>query len=240
MPRQLKPQEVTSYEHKSGTTVAIYLDRNDLTFFATPGDARLEAPSRDELVQKVRAYLDASTRVEWFPILTVTAVEDRDPHRSQTRSYRSPEHGGLALAVGRSHVGRNAQGQWRSVRWEEFRPDDDAPDADIRRLARSQGFYMQGMMRPSHLRPHEQWDEPPHGDYGPGLPYTYESDGRSWLPYDETLYTTLLGMIDGLHRVREQVQELVTTARGREALRRMAAMGDGLPLLGAPAPAAEG
>lgn len=110
MARKLKPRKVGEVKHKgSGVEVPIFLDRNELDFFADFGGQTLRDGNAKSLQRRVWMAIDAAIRLDWQPVIEVREM----------RPFATPSHGFVGFEAGRflwtrRHNGTLARVEWRN------------------------------------------------------------------------------------------------------------------------------
>ena len=110
MARKLKSQKVGEVKHRgSGEEVPIYLDRNELDFFADFGGQRLRAASAKELRRKLWVVIDETTHLEWQPVIVV----------KELRPFATRSAGFVGFEAGRFLWARRRDGSLARVDWSQ-------------------------------------------------------------------------------------------------------------------------
>lgn len=110
MARKLKPQKVGEVKHRgSGVVVPIYLDRNELDFFADFGGQRFRESKAKELRRKLWLTIDESIRLEWHPVIEVRAL----------RPFATRSTGFVGFEADRFLWARRLDGSLARVEWRD-------------------------------------------------------------------------------------------------------------------------
>lgn len=109
MARKLKPQKVSKVNHRgSGVEVPIYLDRNELDFFADFGGQRFRTGSAKDLRRELWMTIDVSTHLEWQPVIE---VKELCPFATRADGFVGFE--AVRFLWARRHDGTLARVEWR-------------------------------------------------------------------------------------------------------------------------------
>jgi len=205
MSRQLKPQSIGPYyDTNTHTTVEMFLDRNDHTFFAKFGDQKYEAASKNELIVQLQKAIHESVNITWAPVIEVKRLEPG--HYSMMDRDKDPSFVGFRLA--RYHYGRLNDGTWVATGW-------DVPD-QLRASARQN----LGWGRKDEFNP------PCHRQGHSGLPDTY------FLPYDEAAWEALIQLVSNIRAVRQRWDAMLSSEDGIGQLVKAITSGMGTKMLG--------
>lgn len=154
-----KPQLVKTLEYKNdGCIVEMYLDRNDLDFYAELDGKTYRASSAEDLEEAINRAAKVPSALDWIPVIEITSTTERpkEPSPSRRRAERSDpkwdDAAGAQLGFGakRYWVARKPDKTWIQADWvprEEERadatPETDwwerhyiPEDSDVRRFRR--------------------------------------------------------------------------------------------------------
>lgn len=147
-----KLQQVSEFRHSSGIVVPIMFNPNDdskhrpgLTFSAKIADNEWIFKSADEVVKEVKNYLNASSSLEWHPVIEVT---ESSPFGSRGDScFVGFEISRYYLAASRADVPTGKEGRLRKLIWERHTPEeawkfwwDEKLTDDMNRIKNSEYF----------------------------------------------------------------------------------------------------
>jgi hypothetical protein len=206
MPRELKPQSIGFYEDdRTHTTVEMFLNRNDHTFFAKFGGDTYYGASKNELVERLRTAVREAQDIQWSPVIEVRRLSpanytyldglDKDPSFVGFRLYRY-------------YYGRLVDGTWVTTRWET---------AESQRVNSHQNL---GWGRDKEFIP------PCHRQGHSGIPDTY------YLPYEEATWAALSQLVENIRAVRRKLEEMLSSEEGMSQLVKAITAGMGAKMLG--------
>lgn len=154
-----KPQLVKTLEFKNdGCIVEMYLDRNDLDFYAELDGRTYRAPNAEELEAAINKAAKVPSALDWIPVIEITSETERpakpDPYR-RARDRDEPKWEAsagaeLGFSAKRYWVARKPDKTWIEAAWApnpEERPDATSEtdwldryyipeDGDVRRFRR--------------------------------------------------------------------------------------------------------
>lgn len=110
MSRPLKPLQVERmFVQKHHVGVELFLDRNDKVFFATFEVERIEAPSLNELKEKVKLAVERSKPVTWTRVIELSCSPRPDFHHGGREAPM--EHHSIEVEFRRVEVGATSDGR---------------------------------------------------------------------------------------------------------------------------------
>lgn len=180
--RKLKPQQVGLIGIPFGGTLPVFLDRNELDFFAEMDGETWRAKTYDELTRTVEADLKKLIKLDWTPLIE---IEIEKSHRnSWNREETDPHRGELNFTISRYYIALARKG-WRKADW-------DIP-VEQRSGNRAGVFY--GPSKDFKIE---------------ALPWSDDSYRiRYWLAYNDELWAGLEGLVRKTHQLREQFIDLI-------------------------------
>lgn len=208
MARQLKPQKVDVVETKTGS-IDVFLNRNNLKFFAEFNGERFEHTSADDVKKWCRDQLEQNADMEWIPIIEITT--------SDGEKKRYPQSAEVHLSFKRFYVAKSRLGGWLQSDWElprqmlnrpTFKRDengkphigsetiDPISDMAFRLKSSHQAHYPDGMTFPHHK---SNWVN---GDKKITL-----------LVYNEETWAALHEMVKALHMINDRIRDIVVTQK---------------------------
>lgn len=206
MPRQLKPQSIGEYyDSNTHTTVEMFLDRNDHTFFAQFGPEKYYAGSKNELIVQLQKAVKEAVNIEWAPMIQVRRIEP------STLGWgdRDEDPPFVGFKVYRYHYGRLQDGTWVSSPW-------DTSEHLRTNLRQNLGFDKnKELVLPCSRR-----------EGGRGVPNTF------FLPYDEETWVALNHLVENIRVVRRRLDAMLVSEDGIGQLVRAVASGMSTKMLG--------
>lgn len=220
-----KPQLVDTIEFTdSGFVVELYLDRNELDFFAEVGEGKVvRAPDIEKLRALVRKTAKGVGTLSWIPVLRIDVSSPPFERNALDRSdadarWTERDAHTLEVTVTRFWVAKKPGGKWIRSDWEPEKvrnPNESewldrwvlpAEDDDVARFRRAKPLEWpreNGAFKLPHVK-----DEPSY----------HCRKTVAHLPHTDELWVALTGLLDRLAEVGARVRDLVTTAEGRERL----------------------
>jgi|GEM_PF-5636276 len=187
MARQLKPQKVETLRHILYGEVELFLDRNDLHFFATIAGVKIDARSIDDLMKEVRAELDRMDDLEWVPVIKVDKPYDHSGQKNRA----------IAFQFKRFYVAKVPHGGYRESGWEVRWPHEKADS----RTKHSSIFY---------------WNEEKSGPFAPPCnpfyEHTYKPEVNAsviYLPYSDETWLALEQLAALVATLKERLESLL-------------------------------
>lgn len=213
---QRKPVHITTYhDDESGIEADVLLDPSSGTFYATVGDRKLTAESKDALIGQLERLLPKLAHLEWTPAIQIMryppnySTRPVGPDRAFQTTRHIPGEAFLHFTIKRGYLARRVDGLILWSEWDNYEPDKGSD------------------MRPVRTRNLDGFG------WSTGQPLVLPHTGSiyTFVAYAEELWAGLEQLVANVQAVRDRLDEMLLSEQGQALI---ATLGQGLMALPAP------